>query len=195
MALLNQLRRRGFLTGVLRALPGFVVFTLILPSGVSAQALEYKLQAVFLFNFLQYTEWPPDSFPSKQAPLIIGVLGNNPFGTALNEAVADEKIQGRSVVIRYLRHAGEIDLCHALYISKSEEDNLRSILRSLTKLPVLTVGEGERFTDIGGHIRFYTDKGKLRFEVNLARLKESRIKLSSQLLKLAKVQNGPRKDF
>ncbi|MDB6025462.1 MAG: YfiR family protein [Verrucomicrobiales bacterium] len=152
------------------------------------QTLEYKFQAVYFFNFLQYTQWPEEKFPRPDAPVIIGVLGENPFGSALDEAVKDEVIQGRRVIVKYYRRAEEMDLCHALYICRSEERNIANILPRLGKESVLTVSDMNRFTERGGHIQFLSEKEKLRFAINLTELKNSRLKLSSQLLKLAKVR-------
>lgn len=49
---------------------------------------EYQVKAVFLFNFAQFVTWP--SQPAD-APLVIGILGDDPFGSYLDETVRGEK--------------------------------------------------------------------------------------------------------
>ena len=66
--------------------------------GLAAQtprASEYQIKAVFLFNFAQFVDWPPGAFPDSTAPLVIGVLGDDPFGPYLDETVRGETVRGR----------------------------------------------------------------------------------------------------
>src|SRR4051812_28059903 len=64
---------------------------------VSAQpaARESQIKAVFLYNFVRFVDWPPSAFPDAQSPLVIGVLGEDPFGTALDDAIRGESVNGR----------------------------------------------------------------------------------------------------
>lgn len=94
---------------------------------VSAQAAalqEYEVKAVFLFNFTQFVDWPPAAFPDAQAPLTIGVLGDDPFGDFLDETVRGEKSNSRPIVIRRYRRVEEVGPCHVLFISRSESHRL-----------------------------------------------------------------------
>ena len=52
---------------------------------------EYQVKAVFLFNFAQFVDWPSKAFPEPQTPLVIGVVGEDPFGPYLDETVRGEK--------------------------------------------------------------------------------------------------------
>src|SRR6267142_1451932 len=87
-----------------------VLATLISPvqSGLANSAAgtspEYQVKAVFLFNFAQFVEWPPQSFEDPAAPFVIGVLGTDPFGSALEGAVRGEILNGRSFVIERYRN-------------------------------------------------------------------------------------------
>ena len=105
----------------------------------------YQVEAVFLFNFTQFIEWPAASFPAPATPFVIGVLGQNPFGGALEEAVRGEVANGRPFVIRYFRRVEDIDTCHILFISRSETNRLRSIFSQLQGRNILTVGDANQF--------------------------------------------------
>jgi hypothetical protein len=84
---------------------------------------EYQVKAAYLFNFLKFVEWPEESFADPLAPIVIGVVGEDPFGNALPQVVIGKTVQGRDLVIR-IYHAGE-DLrgAHILFISASERKN------------------------------------------------------------------------
>ena len=75
---------------------------------------EYQIRAVFLLHFAQFTEWPSDAFTNKEEPLIIGVLGSNPFGTFLSETVSNETVQGRPLAVALYNRVEEIKSCHIL---------------------------------------------------------------------------------
>src|SRR3982750_2429395 len=94
---------------------------LVTPVPTYAQtSREYQIKAVFLFNFAQFTEWPPEAFPDPEAPFVIGLLGTDPFGKTLEETVRDERARGHRIEIRHYRAVEEIKTCHILYISQSE---------------------------------------------------------------------------
>ena len=148
---------------------------------------EYQIKAVFLFNFAQFVEWPTNAFPEAQGPLVIGVLGENPFGTYLDEIVRGEEVNKRPLVIQHYRRAEEIKTCHILFISQSEMDRLDQILASLKGRSILTVGDAESFAKQGGMIRFITEKNKVRFGINVAAAKAAKLTISSKLLKPAEI--------
>jgi len=149
--------------------------------------LEYQLKAVFLFNFAQFVEWPPESFPEAQTPLVIGVLGEDPFGAYLDETVRGETVNNRSLVVHRYRRVEEIETCHVLFISRSEEDRLEQILTSLKGRNILTVGDMTDFARRGGMIRFLIEKNKIRLRVNLAATKDANLVISSKLLRPAEI--------
>jgi hypothetical protein len=167
------------------------------PRQAQAQALpskEYQIKAVFLFNFAQFVEWPATAFPDADAPIRIGVLGDDPFGTALEETVRGETIRNRKLVVQHSRQVEDLKNCQLLFISKSEKRRIPEILSTLNPGAVLTVGEIESFSRLGGIINFYLDGNKVRFEINPAAAQRQGLKLSSQLLNLGKVvASGPEK--
>jgi hypothetical protein len=162
----------------------------VLVAGVSPAradaSREYQLKAAFLYNFAQFVEWPADAFASGDAPIVIGVLGDNPFGGALEQAVRGKSVNGRGIQIRYYPSIESIDRCHVLFVSSSQRFNTAAVLQKAGD-STLTVGDYDGFTRDGGLFRFLTEANKVRFEVNLDAAQRSRLKISSKLLKLAKI--------
>ena len=153
----------------------------------SGQVSEYELKAVFLFNFVQFVEWPPEAFSGAQAPLVIGVMGDDPFGRVLDETVSGETVRQRPLQIRRYRGIDEITTCHLLFISESEAEQLDEILAALKDRSILTVSDDESFTRRGGVIRFVVDRSKIRFQINLEAAQAARLTVSSKLLRLAEI--------
>lgn len=144
-----------------------------------------EVQAVFLFNFAQFVDWPAEAFPDPQAPLVIGILGKDPFGSFLDETVQGETVRGRSFRIDRYRRVEEVKDCHILFISRSEAKRVDGILAALKGRPILTVSNGEDFDQAGGIIRFILDKSKIRLSVDLEAAQAARLTFSSKLLRSA----------
>lgn len=157
--------------------------------GQSQNELENRLKAVYLFNFLQFTKWPDSVFTDARAPIILGVVGNDPMGTALDEAVKAEKVGEHPINVVRFRTRDEITKCQALFIGLTEKDSCQTILNAVQGSPTLTVSEISGFNYLGGCIRLYVENNKLRFEINMKSVKEARLKMSSKLIRLAKIIN------
>jgi uncharacterized protein DUF4154 len=151
------------------------------------QTPEYRVKAVFLFNFAQFVEWPPGAFPDSQAPVVIGVLGEDPFGSLLEETVRGEALGGRPFQVRRYHTVDEIKACQILFISRSESDRLQEILAGLKGRPILTVGDGEGFSVRGGMVRFVMDKNRIRLRINLEAAQAANLTISSKLLRSAEI--------
>jgi len=148
---------------------------------------KYEVKAVFLFNFTQFVEWPADTFARVNTPLVIGVLGDDPFGAYLDETVRGETANGRPLVVVRYRRVQEIGDCQVLFISRSETDRLEQIVASLVGKPVLTVGDVEGFARRGGMIELATIVGKIQLRINLQAAKATQLTISSKLLRPAKI--------
>jgi len=153
---------------------------------------EYKIKAAFLYNFAKLTDWPASTFPTVQSPLVIGVLGRDPFGALLDETIKDHKIDGRSLAVRRFNSLKDVKDCHILFICESEQENFTEILTTLRDKPILTVSDHGRFTGHGGMIQLLNKQEGIRFAINTTAASRARLKLSSKLLKLASnLQAGP----
>jgi hypothetical protein len=153
----------------------------------AAPSREYQLKAVFVFNFAVFVDWPPRSFADAQAPLVIGILGEDPFGEFLDSLVKGEKAQEHPLIVRRFKRVEEIDVCHVLFVSTSEAEKVPAILKALKGRSILTVSDIEDFTLSGGMVRFLTEKGKIRLRINLDEAKHAELTLSSKLLRPAEI--------
>jgi len=148
---------------------------------------EYRVKAVFLFNFAQFVAWPTNVFPESQAPLTIGVLGDDPFDSFLDETVQGENVNGHPLVVQRYRKIEDAKNCQILFISRSENDQMGRILADLKGKHILTVGDMEGFAKNGGIVRFVTAQNKIHFRINLAAAKSANLTISSKLLRLAEI--------
>src|SRR5688572_19810426 len=153
----------------------------------AAAPSEYQLKAVFLFNFAQFVEWPPQSFESPNTPFVIAVVGEDPFGQYLDAAVRGETVMGHPLVIKRYRSVNEVEPCQILYISDSELARLDRILNSLDQRAVLTVSDIQRAAERGAIIQFTNQHNRLRLRINVAAAKAAGLTISSKLLRPAEI--------
>jgi hypothetical protein len=160
---------------------------IVLPSiqGQHAKPTEYEVKAAYLYNFSRFVEWPAQPLQAQTDSFAICVLGDNPFGPALQATVAQETISGKSVVAKQVPAPEDAMSCRVLFISSSEDKRLKEILTSLGKASVLTVSDLPNFAQRGGMVQFVLEGNKVRFEVNSATAERAGLTLSSELLKVA----------
>lgn len=154
---------------------------------------EYPLKAVFLFNFAQFTDWPTNAFDAPDSPLVIGVLGNDPFGTLLDDAVRDEIVNGRKFVVERYPRVEDMKVCHILFISQSESRRLEKIVADLKGKPILTVSDIDNSAYRGVCVRFITENNKIHLRVNINALQEANLTMSSKLLRASEIISTPTK--
>ncbi len=153
--------------------------------GQSPPASEYQLKAAFLFNFARFVEWPAERSRSEGAPIIIGILGEDPFGEAFGPLL-NKTISGRPLAVRRFTRMEEIRICQVLFVSSSHRKQLPRILEEAGRTAVLTVGETDSFAERGGMIQFLLEDNKVRFEVNVEAADKAGLKISSKVLTLAR---------
>lgn len=151
----------------------------------AAATREYQLKAAFLYNFTKFIEWPPDRFPTPESPIVIGVLGVNPFNGELTQVVEGRLVNGRAVSVRAVTTTEEAKAVHLLFIPAGQEIRFEAIRSQLDSNAVVTVGETARFTALGGLIRFVNEADKIRFAVREHTEHPLKVRLSAHLLKLA----------
>jgi hypothetical protein len=159
------------------------------PPALPVASTEYQVKAAFLYNFAKFVEWPPEAFPEGR-PFIIGILGQDPFGSALDEAVAGKTVREKRIVVRRFSKIEEAADSHILFISESEGENLPRLLKRLGPSPVLTVSDVGRFAEQGGMVQLVMEQSRVRFAINVASVERAGMKPSSQLLKLARIVNA-----
>jgi hypothetical protein len=144
------------------------------------------VKAAYLYNFARFVEWPREALGGPDAPFVVGVLGEDPFGDVLDRTMAGKRIWGHPVTVRRLDDPEDAPRVHLLFVSASERDRLRTIVKAAGR-STLTVGESDAFAREGGMITFRVDERRVRFQINPARTEQARLKVSSQLLKLATI--------
>jgi hypothetical protein len=154
-------------------------------------AREYDLKAAFLFNFAHFVEWPAGAFADTNAPIVIGILGDDPFGPLLDKIVEGETIQNRRLIIKRSHQVEDLKNCHVLFICKSEKGHIDQILDSLGDASIFTVCESEGFARRGGITNLFLQGNKVRFEINAQTAHRKGLKISSQLLALGANVGSP----
>ena len=179
-------RARGLLLGlalVLVAAPG--PLALAEPQGVE----EYKVKAAFLYNFTKFVEWPDSAFRDPSAPFVVAVLGDDPFGDAL-DVLKGKTAQGRPIVVRRAASLDALGRFHLLFVATSEKSRLESVLPAAEAMHALTVGDAPGFRSQGGIIQLVRDGDRIGFEVNPDASRRAGLKISSKLLGLARAVGG-----
>ena len=168
------------------------VLALLIATIAAAQSVpEYDVKAAFLYSFAKFVEWPASSGQSAGEPIRFCVLGKDPFGSALSDALSEKKIGDRPLTLTHLTDVKEISKCQVAFIAKSERKNLAAIFAAARASSVLTVGESEDFAAAGGVIGFQLEEGKIRLEINLQAAGQQQLRMSSKLLSLAQIVKKP----
>ncbi len=155
-------------------------------SAVSAETTEFQVKAAFVYNFVKFVQWPRESFPAAgDVPISICVLGHDPLGETL-ESLKGLTAYGRNLSVRRIAGPGEVDRCQVLYLCRSEREAMVNILKGI-KAGVLTIGDMKSFAAAGGVINFVIADNRVSFEINVDAAEKAKLKISSQLLKLAKI--------
>lgn len=171
-----------------------ILLLVLLPWLASAQSKEYQIKAAFLFNFAQFVQWPAAAFADTNAPFRIGILGEDPFGSALAETVQGESIDNHKIIITRSQHLEDLQACQMIFIGKSEKSRVPEVLTALDSKPILKVGETPGFVEHGGSINFYLDGNKVRFEICPDKARVDGLKISSQLLSVGKIVEARKED-
>jgi hypothetical protein len=153
-------------------------------SNVKAQEANYKAYSLFVYNFIKYIEWPPESSPQ----FVIGVMGNSPIVSELKSLAAAKKAKGKSIVIKIINSPAEAANCNLLYVPDSKSKYLKDYLAVINNKSILVVSEREGMAKKGAGINFVLDENEnLKFEVSKATLAFHSLKIPTVLLNLGYV--------
>ena len=157
--------------------------------GAADAPTESQVQAVFLFNFSRFVEWPPQTFAAPGDPFVIGIVGTDPFGARLDEAVHNEQINGHVLTVRRFRSISELDNdnCQILFIDRSEIARLGQILTALDHHSTLTVSQADGAAQRGVMIQFATENNRIRLRINVDSARAAGLTISSKLLRPAEI--------
>lgn len=185
MILIRHHRAAGRLPHLAAAVMIAVLFGAPNLDAQSSKPTEYQVKAAYLSNFGRFVEWRARTGVVGDESFNICVLGQDPFGAALDAALVGETIDRAPLQAKRIEAAQEAGSCRILFISSSEDSQLRAILTALDKASVLTVSDIPQFARRGGMIQFILSGNRVRFEINLDAADHAGLNLSSELLKLA----------
>jgi hypothetical protein len=151
---------------------------------------EYQVKAAFLFNFAHFIEWPVDAFQQPDAPFAVCVLGEDPFGSTLDDIVRGETINQHPLVVKRLHDLRDTGVCNILFIARSELSRLDEILPALKGRSILTVSEADGSDRRGVMIRLMTENNRIRLRIDLAAARAGNLTISSNLLRPAEIVGG-----
>ena len=153
---------------------------------VADASLEYRVKAAFLYNFAKFVTWPAQAFSGSDTPVVFCVAGEDPFQELLDSTTKQRKVEGRQIEIRRLTADAPLAGCHLVFSSETDGARVAHVLQRATSAGALTVGEADDFLPRGGMIRLIVDEGKVRFDISTRSAERAGLKVSSQLLKLAR---------
>jgi hypothetical protein len=168
------------------------VLGMIFAGAAQAQtADEYQVKAAYMYNLAKFVDWPSDAFESPSQPIVFCVLGQTPLSRPLEDALTGKVVGQRPLLFRQLTDAKQAGDCKVLFISSADKKRMGQTLDQVKSLHVLTVGEGEDFTEDGGIARFFLDAGRVRLEFNLDAADDAKLRVSSKLLSLGRTVKKP----
>ena len=148
---------------------------------------EYQVKAAFLYNFVQFIEWPEQAFANAQSPIVITVVGENPFGGAIELVTRGKLVRGREIVVRYAPNTAAATGSHVLFIAAAPNRPPAQAVKDAAGPGRLTVSDADGFVAGGGCVQFYAEENRLRFSINTSAAARAGLKVSAKLLQLAKV--------
>jgi hypothetical protein len=153
-------------------------------TGALAQSVEeHDAKAAFVLKLVNFVQWPTDA----NHDLVIGFVGADATGDALQRLAYGKPVNGRTIVVRRLMHDGDLKACQVIYVGASERKNMPLMLERLRGSSVLTVGEYDGFGQHGGIVNLLANGGRIRFEVNPHAAERAHLQISSRLLSLATI--------
>lgn len=170
------------------ATAALAMYLLVTPTSRAQSPSESVVKAGFIYNFAKFTEWPPAALTAG-GPVQFCMTGHDPQGV-MTQAMEGKPLQGRALVVRRSVRPEDLRSCHIVYISDTDERRQGEALRAIRNLPVLSIGDAEGFAEVGGMIGLVAEGGRIQFEVNAEVTHAAGLKISSQLMRLARTVRG-----
>jgi hypothetical protein len=157
----------------------------LISGGESSPPTEDQVKALFLFSFAKYVDWPSNAFSHADAPIVIGIEGEDLVAENLKQIIEGKKVAGRLLAFKRVTCLRDAQACHVLFISDTEEGRVLESLQSVLNIPIVTVGETEGFLQEGGIINMIKKDNRIRLEINLNAARQAQVTISSKLLAVA----------
>jgi len=147
---------------------------------------EYLIKAAYLYNFAMFVDWPSRAFPSPGSPIVVGIVGRDPFGWALDQTVENKRISKRPITIERLQPHEDLTHCQILFIDQSEGARVAELAQRLHDRPILIVDDAVDGGRRGGTIDFIVDDNRVGFAINRDMARRAGLTISSKMLGLAR---------
>jgi hypothetical protein len=168
----------------------FIAILICLNNRLFSQQTEIIMKAVAFEKISMFIDWPVAAAGnSVSSDFVITVLGQNIFGTTLEELYKDKKIKDKKVTVNYLTVNQNPGKCDILFISKMKISDLKKVLTYIKGMPVLIISDTEGFAEAGCFVNMYEFENKLRFEINQKAMQDAGFKIDYRLLRVSKVFN------
>jgi len=161
-----------------------------LPAG--AQMDEYSIKAGYLYNFSKYVSWPEATFPTPTAPLAICIVGEDPFGYRLDQAIAGKTAgDGRPLEVRRTMSEGSGTLkdCQIVFISNSERKRVSAVVAALKGTNAFSVADFSPFAEQGGIANLRVDGTRVKVDLNMNAASRANLKISGKLQQVSNLVN------
>ncbi len=146
-------------------------------------APDFEVKAEYLFVFTKYVEWPAGTLVAAGEPIVIGVIGDEAIGEALERYAKGRTTQGgRKVTVLRARRSADLVGCQVVFVGQGERRNLREITEVLGNKPALTVCDTDGLFTQGLMIKFVLINENVRFEVKLEPVERAGLSIQSGML-------------
>lgn len=171
--------------------------------GQEVVSREFEIKAGVLSLLGKFVTWPAKVAPTRERPLTIGLLGQDPFleggVNQLDQVVAAEKARGRLIVVRRFDSAKDYEPCHILYVSNTPTENsveqaFKERLEAAVKLakdhPVLLTGAAPGLPAWGfsANLLFDRNQNRIRLQLHPQAAQRHGLKFAPDLLRLPIVE-------
>ncbi len=155
---------------------------------------EYRVKAASLVHFIHYTVWPKSAFEREDSPFVVLVIGEDPFGEALEQSFEGKKGAGRPIRVVRSANLEQLPRAHLIFLARSHHKEIAKLLAGPAGKASLVVGDTEGLAEDGAHVNFYLKAKRLGFEVNTEAVKRSDLTISPEMLKLARIVKDRKKE-
>ena len=159
---------------------------LLMVQPACAEPNEYQVKAAMIYNMIRFIDWPEVALQSTDRQLMICVAGTGQLASAV-DILQGKEVKGKTITINQVSPANDASGCHVLVLSDLNQYATNSLVKRTRSNGVLTIADSFDFANSGGVIGFVLQEGKVRFEINQTSALRHRIRISSQLLKLARI--------
>ena len=157
---------------------------LAVPVTAQPKPLESQVKAAFIPKFAAYVNWPSNALSQANEPIQLCLIGRDPFGAALDQAVSGQHVDSHAFLVRRLDSTANAAACHIAFLSGSSKQTIAAMQDSLRGKPILTVTDSS-LGDQRGMVHFVLKDGRVRFYIDDAMAARSDLTISARLLSLA----------